>query len=165
MAGASGTRSTLRGALVAALAVGLLAVPLAAATAPPDPTKLVVTGLGKPVQGTLGYHCLPDGNGSGQCTNPGPVKPTGIVKLRPNARATMLLGAPATYARWAIGRPGPDGKPRLLASGQAYATTKSGKRWRFQLPAKIGRATFAAFEAYYVDAYASWETGARVQRH
>lgn len=153
----------LRCALAAVLALGLLAVPLAAATAPPDPTRLVVIGLGKPVQGTLGYHCLPNDQGSGQCTNPGQVKPTGTVTLRPKARGTLLLGAPATYARWAIGRVGANGKPQILASGQAYATTKSGKRWRFQLPAKIGRAKFAAFEAFYVNAYASWETGARVQ--
>jgi hypothetical protein len=157
-------RSLARAAITVASAAVVLAVPLAHGKPAPDPTKLIVTGLGKPVQATLAYQCLPDGKGGGSCTAaPATLKPTGIVTLRPHARVTLLLGDAANYVRWSIGRVGRNGKPTITSTGQALAATSSRKRWRFSLPDRIGRATFMGFYALYPNASASWVVGARVK--
>jgi hypothetical protein len=153
-------------AIAAAMALG---VPLASAQSTgPDFTTLIVKYGKKSVQATLGSHCVPTPDGKGSCVQADyPLQTTGTVTVSRRGKVTLLLTAPATYIRWRAARPVPgDTKnpERIYATGEAFAVTKTKKRWRLTLPGDLRRsATLMGFDVLYSQAYSSFEVGINVR--
>lgn len=145
----------------------LLGGPMAAAaTKPPDYSRMVVKVGKKSAEATLGTYCHPDSDGSGRCEDATfPLKTTGRVSIRANGTVELLLGAGAAAISWRAARVDANGKEVITALGDARSVTRTYKRWRFKLPKRLSKnSTLLGFNVNYPYAYSSFEVGAKVLR-
>lgn len=135
-------------------------------TKPPDYRTLIVQSYKQKAPATLGYNCVPAADGTGGTCSELPKYPLDFkntVTIRPGGEVTLLTAARASYVNWRAARIDGRGEEVITAKGEAKAVTKTGKRWRIELPRRMHRSTdLLGFDVIYPNAYASFEIGAKI---
>jgi hypothetical protein len=149
---------------LAVVATAVTTAPLAFAASTPDYKKLIVKAGKKSIAATLGTHCVPTGNGKGDCADATyPLKTTGKLSVRAGETITLLFGAPVGDVRWRAARIS-GGKEYLNHAGVAKLATKTKKRWRITLPKNLKKSSkVIGIDAQSPNAYASFEVGITVR--